>query len=228
MSRMRTEEFAQALASEMTPVRRLGSPGRRLAYWLFISIPYALLLILAMGARADIGVKVTEVRFMFEVGSAFLTSVLAAAAAFCAECPGRPLLERLAPLPALAVWLGCLGEGCWRSWIAFGADGLRIHPDLECIPGILLAGLVPGMVIFYMIRKGAPVAPVTTSALATLAAASLGAGLLRLLHIQDASIMLLTWQFGSVAILTALGALTGRRLLKWPRLGDTIWRVEAR
>jgi hypothetical protein len=39
---------------------------------------------------------------------------------------------------------------------------------------------------------------------------------LRLFHEQDASVMVLVWQFGSVVLLASLGALTGRRLLRWP------------
>jgi hypothetical protein len=67
-----------------------------------------------------------------------------------------------------------------------------------------------------MIRRGAPIAPLTTTALATLAAAALGATALRLFHAQDASVMVVVWQFGSVAVLAGLGALTGRRVLPWP------------
>ena len=48
---------------------------------------------------------------------------------------------------------------------------------------------------------------------------ALGATALRLFHAQDASVMVLVWQFGSVALLTGLGALTGRQLLRWPAPG---------
>ena len=58
--------------------------------------------------------------------------------------------------------------------------------------------------------------PCTTVALGGLAAAGLGNFGLRLFHPQDASLMVLFWQFGSVAALTALGALSGRRFLRWP------------
>ena len=75
---------------------------------------------------------------------------------------------------------------------------------------------VPGALMLKMIRQGAPIAPAITTALATLAAAALGATALRLFHAQDASVMVLVWQFGSVLLLAGVGALTGRQILRWP------------
>jgi hypothetical protein len=146
-----------------------------------------------------------------------MTSMMAAAAAFCAGCPGRPVWERFAPLPFLAIWLASLGEGCWRDWLHSGSEGLTLRLDLICFPMIVVISIVPTVLIFIMVRRAAPIAPVTTTALATLAAAALAAAGLRLFHPQDASVMVLVWQFGSVAILAGMGALFGRSLLQWPR-----------
>jgi len=213
---MRTEDLIRTLASEAKPVQRLAHPGWRVAYWLSISLAYVAMVVLIMGTRSDLAAKSGEARFVIEVAAAFLTGVMAAAAAFCAGSPGRPLWERFAPLPPLALWLGSLGEGCWQDWLRAGPDGLTIQPDFMCFPSILMVSLVPGALILMMIRRGAPTTPVLTTALATLAASALGAAGLRLFHASDASLMILVWQFGTVAILTAFGALFGRKLLHWP------------
>jgi hypothetical protein len=213
---MQPEELVKILAADAQPVRRLSSPMVRLLIWLGISIAYAALVVWLMGLRPDILSKLGDARFVVELSATFMTSVLAAAAAFCAGCPGRPIWERFAPLPALGLWFWSLGEGCWQSFAASGAEGLSFRIDFVCLPSILLVGILPGAVILKMIRQGAPIAPTTTTALATLAAAALGATALRLFHEQDASVMVLVWQFGSVVLLASLGALTGRRLLRWP------------
>ncbi|NJO35096.1 MAG: DUF1109 domain-containing protein, partial [Rhodospirillales bacterium] len=88
-----------------------------------------------------------------------------------------------------------------------------------CLPSILLVSIVPGALMLKMIRRGAPIAPITTAALAALAVGALGATALRLFHAQDASVMVLVWQFGSVALLAGLGALAGRHVLPWPSAG---------
>jgi hypothetical protein len=158
-----------------------------------------------------------DARFVVELGATFVTSVLGAAAAFCATCPGRPVWERFAPLPAVGVWFWSLGEGCWQSFVQDGAQALALQLDLVCFPSILLIGIVPGVLILMMIRQGAPIAPGAATALAALAAAALAAAALRLFHTQDASIMVVAWQFGSVAILASVGALTGCHMLPWPK-----------
>lgn len=213
---MRPEDLIEALVADAKPVRRLPSPMVRLSVWLALSGTYAALVVLAVGVRPDVAARLADMRFVVELGATFITSVLAAAAAFCATCPGRPVWERFAPLPALGVWLWSLGEGCWQSFMLSGGQALALYLDQVCLPSIVLISVVPGVLILIMIQQGAPIAPVSTGALATLAASALAATALRLFHAQDASVMVLVWQFGSVGMLAGLGALTGRRILRWP------------
>ena len=213
---MRSEDLIKALATDAVPVRRLASPMARLGVWLTASAAYAAVIVAVMGVKPDLPLRLTDPRFAVELGATFMTSVLAAAAAFCAGCPGRPSWEQFAPLPALALWFFSLGEGCLQSFVAAGVQGLQFRLDFVCFPSILHISIVPGTLILVMIRHGAPIAPVSTTALATLAAAALGATALRLFHEQDASAMILVWQFGSVALLANLGALAGHQILPWP------------
>jgi hypothetical protein len=214
---MRSEDLIKALAADAAPVRRLASPMVRVALWLAASATYAAVVVAVMGLRPDLPSRLTDPRFVVELGAAFLTSVLAAAAAFCAGCPGRPIWERFAPLPALGLWFLSLGEGCWQSFVEVSGQGLHFQQDFLCFPSIVLVSIVPAALILIMIRQAAPIAPVTTTALGALAAAALGATALRLFHAQDASAMILVWQFGSVALLAGFGALVGRQILPWPQ-----------
>jgi hypothetical protein len=121
---MQPEELVKILAADAKPVRRLSSPMMRLLIWLGISIAYAAIVVWLMGLRPDILSKLGDARFVVELSATFMTSVLAAAAAFCAGCPGRPIWERFAPLPAL---------GLCREWRrrAFFSDRFRMltqHP----------------------------------------------------------------------------------------------------
>ena len=70
--------------------------------------------------------------------------------------------------------------------------------------------------MFWMIRRAAPIAPITTMGLGTLAAAAFAAAALRLFHNQDMSVIVLVWQVGTVAVLSVAGALTGKYFLRWP------------
>lgn len=215
MSVMETEEFIRSLARSAGPVRRLAHPVRRAMVWAVVSVAYAGIFVWVVGARPDIADKLADPRFLIEGGAAFFTSMMAATAAFCSGFPGRPLWERLMPFPFLAVWLASLGEGCSRQWTQAGLDGVPLQVDLGCFTSILMASSLPALVIFVMIRRAAPFTPMVTAGLATLAASALGAAALRLFHPQDASLMLLVWQLGSVALIAGFGTFTGRRILQW-------------
>ncbi len=219
---MQTEELIGALASNCTPVRPLPHPALRAVAWFAISLAYVAIVVAAIGLRPDISAKLVDLRFATELGAALLTSMMAAAGAFCAGCPGRPPWERLAPFPFLALWLGAIGKGCWSDWAALGVAGLAVHLDLICFPAIVAISILPGALIFVMIRRGAPIAPATATGLAALAAAALAAAALLLFHVEDASIMVLIWQFGSVVLLAGLEALLGRVLLRWPTLQEAL------
>lgn len=215
MSDMQTEELIGSLAKNAKPVRRLAHPAWRAVTWMVLSVVYVAAFVWLVGLRPDIGDKLADPKFLIEIGAALLTSIMAAAAAFCAGCPGRPLWERFAPFPFLAVWLASLGEGCWREWIQTGPNGLVLNSGLVCFQSIFAVSILPAIAILVMIRQGAPIAPMSTTGLAALAASALGAAALRLFHTQDMSLMLLVWQFGSVALLAGLGFLLGNRFLRW-------------
>lgn len=212
-----TEALVGALADCAAPVNRLSSPHARMAKWFMLSLMFAATVVVVMGLRPDIASKLGDTRFLIEVGAAVMTSMLAAGAAFCAGCPGRPIWERFAPLPAVAVWLGSLAYGCWESFIARGTGALALTIDLMCLPYILMVASVPMLLILAMIRRGAPIAPKSATMLAILASTSLGAAALRLFHTEDDCLMVLVWQFGSVALLASAGALLGRSFLRWPQ-----------
>jgi hypothetical protein len=219
MTAMRTEELIQRLAADARPVRPLSPPWRRTLVWTAVAVPYLVLIVLAMTPRLDLAAKLGETRFLIEQGAALATAFLAAAAAFSLGVPGLPRWRILLPLPALAVWLGSLGEGCWRAWVQFGAEGLALRPDFICFPAIALAGALPALAMVVMLRRGAPLAPRLAVALGALAAAALGDFGLRLFHPQDASLMVLVWQFGTVAILAMGGGLVGGKILGWRQTG---------
>lgn len=218
MVRLTTEELIERLAADLRPVGFVGTPLRRTLRWLLISLPWVIVVILVMGLRPDLRVRLGDPRWVLEEAAAAATAVTAAIAAFSAEIPGRGRRVRLLPLPPLALWLATLGQGCLQAWISHNPAGLILHADWRCLPGVLIVGLLPGIVLAFMLLRGSPIAPVLTSALGGLAAAALGAAGLRLVHEVDASLMVLIWQGGPMVGLTVLAGALGPRLLRWRHL----------
>lgn len=211
-----TDAMIERLAQPATPVRRLRSPSFRAMAWLLVSAVSVAVVVFAMSLRSDLGIKMTETRFLIEQLAALATAILSAYAAFALTVPGRShRVVALVGLP-LTIWLASLGEGCWQSIVQRGPDGLYFQPDWICLPAIAMVGAVPAIAIVTMIRRGAPIVPRMTIALGALAAAAFGNFGLRLFHPQDASLMVLVWQFGTVVLLSSLGGLFAKKFFFWP------------
>ncbi|MGE0751293.1 MAG: NrsF family protein [Variibacter sp.] len=221
---METDKLIQGLVARAEPVSRLPSPPVRLARWLALGIPYVALVVLAMSPRPDLTAKLTDPSYIVEQLAALATGFAAGFAAFASVVPAYDRRCLLLPLVPFAVWLGILGFGCLQSWIQVGAAGLSIQPDWFCFPAIVLVGMIPAITMALMVRRGAPLTPHLTTALGGLAAAGIGNFGLRLFHPQDASIMVLIWQMGTVFILTAFAGWAGGLLLNWKSLTENIRR----
>lgn len=212
---MKTEELIGSLASDVIPVRRLLLPPFRMAIWLGLSLPWIVLVVWYMGVRPDLMSRLGDGTWLAEQSLALMTALTAALAALCVSVPGRPLWERLLPLLPLGLWVGTIVQGCIQSIMAGGPWTSLIRMDWSCTPHIALLGIGPAVVMIALVRKGAPVAPYVTIGYAALAATALAAFGLRFFHAEDASLMILVWQLGSVALLTAACTLFAERLFPW-------------
>lgn len=222
---MQTDKLIQHLVDAVEPVRPLPRPWLRTACWLALALPYMALVVLMMSSRDDLAAKIGDWRFVIEQLAALATGVAAAMAAFASTVPGFNRKYLLVPVLPLAIWLGSIGQGCLQAWMQFGVDSIMsLQSDWMCFPAILLVGAVPAVVMAFMLRRGAPLTPYLTAALGGLAVAGIGNFGLRLFHPQDASIMVLVWQIGTVFVLTILAGWAGRFLLDWRSMTGNVRR----
>ena len=212
---MDTDTLVDRLAQGLEPVRRLRPPWMRTIAWCLVALPYVALVVFVVSPRDDLMAKAFDWRYVIEQTAAFATALTAATAAFATTIPGHDRRLVLVPMLPLAVWLGTLGQGCLRDWVHFGTNGVALTPDWFCFPAIAMVGAIPAIAMAVMLRRGAPLTPHLTTALGGLAAAGLANFGLRLFHAQDASLMVLVWQVGSVGLLTAACALAGGQIINW-------------
>src|SRR5262245_35880815 len=212
---MNTDELIERLAQTAEPVSRLRPPLARTALWFALGLPYVALVVVVMSPRSDLFVKLSDPAYLIEQSAALATGITAGLAAFASIVPGLDRRILLLPLFPFAIWFGSLGLGCLQSWMQIGPDGLSLRPDWFCFPAIVVVGMVPAIAMAVMLRRGAPLTPHLSTALGGLAAAGLGNFGLRLFHPEDASMMVLVWQMGTVFVLTALAGWAGRFLLDW-------------
>ena len=212
---MNTDDLIERIASANAPLRPLRPPLVRALLWLAIAVPYVALVVFLHPHTPAITAAIFDPRMAVEWTAALVTGITAAWAAFASTVPGynRRILW-LPALPAVA-WFGSLGAGCVNDWLRYGAYGLSLRTDWDCLPPGIVIGIIPLIAILVMLRRGAPLRPRASVALAALAVAGLGNAGLRLFHPGDATIIILVWHVGVAFAATALAGLLGKLVLSW-------------
>ena len=210
-----TPQLIDALVERATPVARLGDPFARACRWLcFVAIVVALLAA-AHGVRADLVAHLRQPVFLVSLAAALATGILAAVAAFMISLPDRSQWWISLPAPALAVWLSTIGYGCLTDWVSMDPSGVRLGETVRCFATLLLTSVPLSLAMLVMLRHAVLLRPKAVTLTGALAVAALTSFALSLDHDLDATVMILAWNLGTAALITAIGALFGRRMFLW-------------
>jgi hypothetical protein len=210
-----TPELIDALVECATPVRRLRPPLVRAGLWLALAVLVLVLLAIGHGVRSDLAERLHQPVFAVSIAAALATGILAAVAAFVVSLPDRSQWWLLLPAPALAVWVGTIGYGCLTDWVSIGPDGVHMGEALRCFATLVLTSVPLAIALAVMLRYAALLRPGAVTLAGALAVAAITSSALSLLHDLDATMMILIWNLGTAALITALGSLFGRRMFMW-------------
>ena len=210
----KTPDLIDALVECATPVRRLRPPLVRGALWLALAAFILALLAIGHGVRADLAERLHQPVFVVSIAAALATGVLAAVAAFMVSLPDRSQWWLALPAPALAVWVGTIGYGCLTDWVVIGPDGVRFGETLRCFATLVLTSVPLAIALAVMLRYAALLRPGAVTLAGALAVAAITSSALSLFHDLDATMMILIWNLGTAALITGLGGLFGRRVLR--------------
>jgi hypothetical protein len=212
---MRTDDLVHALAVD----RQTAPPpiGRRFA--LAVAVGFAVSAVafwITLGPRPDIGAAAMTVRFDFKITEALLLAATAIALAVRLAQPGAgtalqkwvlavaPTLLALAVIAELIV----VPAGQWQTKLVGSMS-------MMCVTAIPLLSLPLLATTLLALRQGAPTKCGTAGAVAGLVAGGLAAALYGIQCIDDSPLFVATWYTLSIGAVTALGAVLGRRLLRW-------------
>jgi hypothetical protein len=210
---MDTQSLIQGLSKDA----RLARPrlGRVLAGALVLAALVAAgMFSYLLDPRADFMAAIETSRFVFKFVLTLTLAACAGIALFAAERPGaRSRTFLLAIVPALA--LLAIGAEMMsvpeREWMA-RMVGSNSRYCLEYIPMI---GIGPLAILLFAMRQGAPDSPARAGALAGLVSGGIAAALYASHCPDDSPFFVAVWYTIAVAMLTALGALAGSRVLRW-------------
>lgn len=210
-----TPDLINALAANVTPVRRLRPPVVRAAGWLLLAALILTLLAIGQGIRPDLAQRLHDPMYVARVLCAFTTGTLAAVAAFMLGLPDRSRLWVLLPIPALVLWLSTLGYQCLTDWISIAPDGVRVGEAARCFATLVLTSLPLSLAMMVMLRYAAPLRPRSAVLAGSLAVAAITAAALTLFHDLDATVMILLWNLGTTGLFIGLAGMFGRKMLSW-------------
>jgi hypothetical protein len=216
MNASRTDDLIHRLTADASRVRPLGRPWTRALLWCAGALVSVVLVDWAWSRGTPLALSIDS-RFVWEQGAALLTGLTAAAAAFATVVPGRSRRLVWLPLAPLAAWLVSVGQQCVHDWSArSGLPPILAH--WGCFPATILFGVIPAVAIVLMLRRGAPLAPRVTTALAAVAVAGIANLGVRFVHALDASFIVLAWHIVAVFALSSIVARLGDHVFSWQRI----------
>lgn len=211
---MKTDDLIRMMAADPAPRWRFGPILRAaVAGGVLLS---AVLFFAMLGFRPDIAQALGSPRFLFKFVVTIALAVTATLAIAAIGRPGVPVAVRLlllALVPALlaggvALELMALPE---RQWM----PSMIGHNARFCLTLIPLLAIGPLACFLAALRRGAPSNPGLAGAVAGLAASGIAATFYAANCEDDSPLFVMLWYTIAVAMVTAVGYLLGRRLLRW-------------
>ena len=209
---MNTNDLIENLARGLEPVAPLRRPGMRAAMWLLGAVVYVGILVVGMNAVKGDAAGVGAGFWVSQI-AAIVVGLLASRAAFASVVPGLPSHARAWAVLAALVWLGTLVAA--SPWNFDWATVMGANHEWVCVGFIVIGGTPLMVALTVMLRRGAPLSPAATAALAVLAAAVMAnvGACLALPHANSA--ITVVWHGGVVLVLAAAAALTARLVFGW-------------
>jgi len=176
----------------------------------------ALILLMAIRLRPDLGAQLASPRLWFKFAATLTLSAASLGLVLRLATPGanaKPWLGALFLAP-LILGLGVLAEALATpasSW----AGRLVGHYAPYCVTLIPLLSAAPLACLLHALRQGAPADGGLAGAVAGLLAGGVSATLYALHCTDDSPFFVAAWYSLAIAIVTLVGYMGGRRWLRW-------------
>jgi len=211
-----TDDLIATLAAD-APAVAPGAVGRRVALGLGAGAAVSLILMWVwFGPRPDIAQAASTPMFWMKLAYAAATGLIAAFVltrlARPAARPGGLALLSLAPFALVAIMAGVRMA---QAPASAHHDMLMGHSAMLCPWRILVIGLPVLAGAVWAVRGLAPTRLSLTGLAAGGAAGGLGAAIYAIACNETSAPFLAIWYTLGMALVTALGALSGSRLLRW-------------
>jgi hypothetical protein len=207
-----TDDLIHSLASTAGTRQMGASLQTALAVTGAASLACALLLLFSViGIRQDFVDMAVRMPFAFKIVYAGALVVGASVVALYAATPGASATTLYALSPAV-ILLAC---GVMFDPTGFPIMGMTGTAAAICVGRILFLSLPAMILTFVFMRKAAPTQPLFAGAVIGVLSASVGALAYTLACRNDGTAFVAIWYAAACAIMAAVGAIAGHRVLRW-------------
>jgi hypothetical protein len=204
------------MSADAQPVNPLPPVGRRAMGWLVLASLSLAVVMLLMGVRRELGDTSDRVDFAVEGALLLMTAVAAVTGALLVSIPGAAVRRGVRWTPVI-LGASCIllaaGELTYAAMT--GAPTGRLTFAWHCVYKTTSVAIVPGIVLFVMLQRAAPLQTAWAGLLAALATASIGVLGANIICPNDRPLHMLLWHVLPLTLFAGAGAALGRWLLKW-------------
>jgi hypothetical protein len=207
---LKTTDLIQKLSASNTSVHVVRLGGIEILKVVGVAGLCILAAVSVLGLREDFFDSLNSIFFIFESLVLLAVGILASASALTLSIPGRESRKTfLLPLVTLAIWVGLTGY----SFLKYGQSPLLFKFGFACLSDIVLASLPPSALLFFLIRRAAPLKRDKVGFLILLSGAAYAALGVQLTCIDDSPVHVLLWHLLPVVVVAGLGIFVGKRVL---------------
>ena len=176
----------------------------------------ASIMLLTIGVRPGMMDALMTLRVMLKIGVTVLLAVLSCRLVFQIGQPGVELKGRVAALllPVAVLFAGIVVELVVVPEPQWSTSLTGRFPAF-CLVFVPLLSVAPLIAFCWALKQGAPEKPGLAGAAAGLAAGAIGASIYAWHCPDDSPLFIATWYVLAIGLVTIIGYLGGRRLLRW-------------
>lgn len=186
------------------------------AKWLCVTLLSTGAIISFMVPRPDFQQQWASNLYRIELASLFLMIMTTAITAVWLCYPDLRQKPKMLGLPLLptVVFLACCVFRLFYPETTLIPPPEKVH-GLDCSLCVTEFGIVPGLWMFYLLRRHATIYPVIAGAVSFIASTGIGILVLKVVEPNDSVVHLLTWHMSPMILLAFLGSLFGKKYLSW-------------
>jgi hypothetical protein len=213
---MRTEDLIKALVAD----HALQPGPRAMRHNLLVAIIAGFagslaLLLIVLGVRPDIIAALATWRFDLKWVVTLALAIAATSVALQLSNPTAKLPYAARPLllPAVLLIVAIISElmtlppSAWLTRMGVGGS--------MCVANILFLSVIPFVAVLVALREGAPASPAFAGMAAGLLAGALAAAAYVMHCTEDSPLFVAVWYTLAIGLVTMVGLLLGRHVLRW-------------